>query len=139
MDFKPKRKTKCCSTTSVIDMLSKCLCIRTPKVDAKTQQKIEQEFNNDLYEQQRVYKEPTVKRETKNNLKMISIPRVPLKIRAAQIRNSRGASYDEAPEVRPITMLVGTAKARDRKQRSVSIWAQERRRSGMFQNCKSLI
>ena len=99
MDLKIKRKSKCCSTTSMINMFSKCLCIRTPKVDAKTEKKIEQEFNNDLYEQHRIYKEPKVKYDTKNNLKLSSIPRVPLKLRAAQIRNSRGMSYDEIPEV----------------------------------------
>ena len=107
-------------------MFSKCLCLRTPnlkKIAAYKQKQIEKEIDNDIYEANRVYKEPSVKRDTKHNLKLSSIPRVPLKIRVGQKRFSEGGEQEDFV-VRPITQLIGTAKVRTRKQRSVSIWAQ---------------
>ena len=40
--------------------------------------------------------------------------------------------------MRPITQLVGTARAKDRKQRSVSVWIQEpSRRKSVFNGLSS--
>ena len=86
MDKKVKTPSKCCSTASVIDVLSKCFCIRAPSLKTATEsqiRKIEAEISHDLYTKPKYYEDQTRVRESlaRHKFSQRSVPRIPLKIR----------------------------------------------------------
>ena len=122
-ELKKMRNDNCCSTTSVLNMFSRCLCIKTSKVSSQPPAKELAAAGKELFIQKRFFEEQPRPKQMKKKFAFSSIPRVPLSIRAKQ------SSFNEAgdstvQEVRPITQLVGSqSKVDRRKARSVSVWA----------------
>ena len=137
------RPSNCCTTSSIINTFSRCFCIRPPdykKISIEQREKLEAQAVHEIIAQKLFYQEQNGPR-SKKVMQQSSIPRVPLKVRLNKHTPDPNKPRNSAVTMRPITMLSGTSKhLRDRKPRSVSVWARERRsRASSFQDYRSSI
>ena len=134
--------SRCCQTNTIIDLFSRCLCLKindpfrvkkisnepgaasTPKVD------VDELLNNSSMHVKYI-PEKKKKLPQKDIIKQHRIPRVPLRIRLSGIKSKDlEAMQANNTQIRPITQMVGTAIAKDRRFRSVTMWASKRESLG---------
>ena len=96
LDLFKMRKNNCCTTTSVVNMFSRCLCIKTRKVTTQPPEKEMKAIEKELFFQKRFFEEQARPQQMRKKLAFSSIPRVPLSIRAKQgsLHEADGKSVD---------------------------------------------